>query len=320
MADLPFDRLDPAPPFTYIGIDVFGPWTVSTRRTRGGQANSKRWALLLTCLVVRAVHIEILEEMTSSCFINALRRFCAIRGEVKIIRSDCGTNFIGSVKDLNINIISVEDRPIKQYLNEKGINWIFNTPHSFHMGGIWERMIGVARRILDAILLDVKQLTHGMLATLFAEVSSIINARPLLPISYDPEVPFPLTPATILTLKTDHTVRSFHLEDFSSKDLFKKQWKGIQHLANQFWYRWKSEFLPSLQSRKKWQQDRKNVQEGDVVLMCDKSLHRNEWPVGIIIKTHTSDDNRVRKVDVRLGKDRKTFTRPVNELIVLLPN
>ncbi|CAC5400192.1 unnamed protein product [Mytilus coruscus] len=109
-------------------------------------------------------------------------------------------------------------------------------------------------------------------------------------------------------------------KDFSSKDLFKKQWKGIQHLANQFWHRWKSEFLPSLQSRKKWQQDRKNVQEGDIVLMCDKSLHRNEWPVGIIIKTHTSDDNRVRKVDVRLGKDRKTFTRPVNELIVLLPN
>ncbi|CAG2255991.1 unnamed protein product [Mytilus edulis] len=112
-------------------------------------------------------------------------------------------------------------------------------------------------------------------------------------------------------------------KDFGSKDLAKKQWKGIQHLANQFWHRWKSEFLPSLpclQSRKKWQQDRKNVQEGDIVLMCDKSLHRNEWPVGIIIKTHTSDDNRVRKVDIRLGKDRKTFTRPVNELIVLLPN
>lgn len=203
MADLPFDRLDPAPPFTYIGIDVFGPWTISTRRTRGRQANSKRLALLLTCLVVRAVHIEILEEMTSSCFINALRRFCAIRGEVKIIHSDCGTNFIGSVKDLNINIISVEDRPIKQYLNEKGINWIFSTPHSSHMGGIWERMIGVVSRILDTILLDVKQLTHVMLSTLFAEVSSIINARPLLPISYDPEVPFPLTPATILTMKTD---------------------------------------------------------------------------------------------------------------------
>ncbi|CAG2256000.1 unnamed protein product [Mytilus edulis] len=81
-----------------------------------------------------------------------------------------------------------------------------------------------------------------------------------------------------------------------------------------------SPYLDEFGLLRKWQQDRKNVQEGDVVLMCDKSLHRNEWPVGIIIKTHTSDDNRVRKVDVRLGKDRKTFTRPVNELIVLLPN
>ncbi|CAC5415958.1 unnamed protein product [Mytilus coruscus] len=76
-------------------------------------------------------------------------------------------------------------------------------------------------------------------------------------------------------------------KDFSSKDLFKKQWKGIQHLANQFWHRWKSEFLPSLQSRKKWQQDRKNVQEGDIVLMCDKSLHRNEWPARSV-KSHVS--------------------------------
>lgn len=108
MADLPAERLQVAPPFSYIGIDVFGPWTISTMKTRGGEVNSKRWALMITCLVIRAVHIEVLEEMTSSCFINALRRFCAVRGEVKLIRSDCGTNFVGSVKDLNAMVISTE--------------------------------------------------------------------------------------------------------------------------------------------------------------------------------------------------------------------
>lgn len=63
MADIPLDRLDPAPPFTYIGIDVFGPWTKATRKTRGGEVNSKRWALLFTCVVVRNVHIELLEDV-----------------------------------------------------------------------------------------------------------------------------------------------------------------------------------------------------------------------------------------------------------------
>lgn len=156
-------------------------------------------------LVVRAVHIEVKEEMSSSCFVNALRTFCAIRGEVRIIRSDCGTNFVGSVKDLNANVISVEDRPVKEYLVENRINWVFNPPHSFHMGDSWEKMIGVARRILDSILIDVKYLTHEMLTTVMAEVSSIINARPLVPLSYDPEMPFPLTPAILLTLKTNQT-------------------------------------------------------------------------------------------------------------------
>ncbi|XP_055998874.1 uncharacterized protein LOC130047578 [Ostrea edulis] len=207
MADLPAERFDIAPPFTNIGVDVFGPWTISTRKTRGGQANSKRWALMITCLVVRAVHIEILEEMTSSCFINALRRFCAIRGEVKMIRSDCGTNFIGSVKDLNANVISIEARPVREYLIENRINWVFNPPHSSHMGGVWERMIGVARRILNPLLLDVKHLTHEVLTTLMAEVSSIMNARPLVPVSSDPGNPLPLTPNTLLTMKTDQTVR-----------------------------------------------------------------------------------------------------------------
>lgn len=50
MADLPVDRVSPAPPFSYVGLDVFGPWQVCARRTRGGVSNAKRWAVLFTCL------------------------------------------------------------------------------------------------------------------------------------------------------------------------------------------------------------------------------------------------------------------------------
>lgn len=117
MGDLPVERLDPAPPFVYIGIDVFGPWSVVSRRTRGGLSQSKRWAVIFTCLVIRAIHIEIINEMSSSSFINALRRFVALRGEVKLIRSDCGTNFIGAAKCMDAKVINVESSDMKNFLS-----------------------------------------------------------------------------------------------------------------------------------------------------------------------------------------------------------
>ncbi|VDI30170.1 Hypothetical predicted protein [Mytilus galloprovincialis] len=65
-----------------IGVDTFGPWNVIARRTRGGQANHKRWAILFTCLVIRAIHIEVVEELSSSSFINAMRRFISVSASV----------------------------------------------------------------------------------------------------------------------------------------------------------------------------------------------------------------------------------------------
>jgi hypothetical protein len=57
MSDLPADRLTPTPPFTYVGVDTFGPWSIATIRTRGGVANAKQWAIMFSCLVSRAIRI-----------------------------------------------------------------------------------------------------------------------------------------------------------------------------------------------------------------------------------------------------------------------
>lgn len=121
MADLPKDRLTKSPPFTFVGVDVFGPWTIITRRTRGGSAHSKRWAVLFTCLYSRAVHIEVIEEMTSSTFVNAMRRFVAMRGAVSEFRSDRETNFVGAASELHMNTVNVEDSRMKAFLEDKRI-------------------------------------------------------------------------------------------------------------------------------------------------------------------------------------------------------
>lgn len=190
MVDLSCDRMEPGPPFTFVGIDTFGPWPIVFRKTRGGQSNQNRWAILFTCLVSRAVHFELVEQLSSFSFINALRRFVAVRGPVKQYRSDRGTNFVGAASELSIDAHFVETGSVGQYLAENGASWLFNPPHASHFGGVWERMIGACRKILDGILLQNKyELTHEVLSTFMLEVCAILNARPLVPVSSDPDEP-----------------------------------------------------------------------------------------------------------------------------------
>lgn len=188
-----------------------------------------------------------------------------------------------------------------------------------HMGGSWERMIGVARRILDSMLLQQKsRLTHEVLSTLMAEITAIINARPLLPVSTDPHQPFILSPAILLTQKSGVPPPP---GDFTDKDLFTKQWRHVQALANQFWARWSKEYLPSLQQRQKWTVTRRNLQVGDLVLLRDKQTIRNYWPMAIVTATFPGNDGHVRKVEVKMTDqgDTRTFLRPVAEVVLLLP-
>ncbi|XP_076832060.1 uncharacterized protein LOC143477359 [Brachyhypopomus gauderio] len=317
MSNLPAERLNPGPPFTNVGVDVFGPWIISARRTRGGIAENKRWAVIFTCLVSRAVHIEVLESLSSSSFVSALRRFTAVRGPVHLFRSDRGTNFVGACKELKINS---EDPKLTTYLQDRGSTWTFNPPHSSHMGGVWERMIGVARRILDALLLKTKtlHLTHEVLVTLMSEVMAIMNARPLVPVSSDPDMPTVLSPAMLLTQKIDPV--SPPPGEYNLKDLYSKQWKQVQALADAFWKRWRQEYLTSLQPRRKWHVDKPNLSEGDVVLLKDTQVKRNEWPVGVVVNAIPSKDSKVRKVDIRVVRqgNQKVYSRPVSEVILLI--
>lgn len=323
MSDLPVERLTVAPPFTYVGVDVFGPWEVTARKTRGGQANSKRWAVMFSCMCSRAVHIEVIEAMSSSSFINALRRFFAIRGPVKQLHSDRGTNFVGASRELKMDESCVSSENVQKYLKEHNCTWIFNPPHASHMGGHWERMIGIARRILDYMLLkdQSSRLTHEVLTTFMAEVTAVMNSRPLIPVSSDPEFPFILTPATLLTQKTGATPPP--PGDFGNNELLKEEWKQVQGLADVFWTRWKKEYLNTLQHRRKWQDKRTNLKEEDIVLVKNIQVSRNEWPMAIVVKTIPSKDGLVRKADVKVTKDgiQKILSRPVSELVLLLsPN
>lgn len=180
-------------------------------------------------------------------------------------------------------------------------------------------MIEISRNILNAMFAKVgtQHLTHEVLSTLMAEVSAIVNNRPLVPISNDPTSPEILSPATILTLKP--SLAPTAPGKFTKKDLHTHQWRQVQHLADTFWSRWRKEFLPTLQARRKWKKESPNLKEGDVVLLRNKELVRNDWPLARVTKAFQSKDGKVRKVEVETARDgcKKRYVRPVTEIILL---
>ena len=258
--------------------------------------------------------------MSSASFINAFRRFVAIRGPVKLVRSDRGTNFVGAVQDLGIEAEFVENGTVSKTLETYGTTWKFNPPHSSHFGSSWERMIGICRRMLDDMLIQERhKLTHESLVTLMAEVSAIVNSRPLLPISTDPENPEVLSPSVLLTHKKGQN-DMISLPQFGTKDMLRSQWKLVQGLADEFWSRWTKEYISTLQVRRKWKQKETNLNIGDVVLLREKESHRSVWPMAVVTKLFPNNDSLVRKVEIKLNRENKTCTlvRPVVELVPLV--
>lgn len=109
-------------------------------------------------------------------------------------------------------------------------------------------------------------------------------------------------------------------ESSDLKEIYKHQWKQVQVLSNIFWRHWKTEYLQSLQQRRKWEHQKQNVEEGDLVLLKNAGAHRNDWPIGLVTRTFLcQSDELVRSVEVRVIKDKEpvTYVRPITDLVPL---
>jgi hypothetical protein len=319
IADLPEDRVSEAPPFTYCGVDLFGPFLI-----KEGRREMKRYGCLFTCLSCRAIHIETTNSADTDAFINALRRFIARRGNIRLLRSDNGTNFVGAENEL-LKESQINTEQVKQFLLKNGSDFVFqrNPPYASHMGGVWERQIRTVRDILASLL---KQHSHTLddelFRTLLTEVESIVNCRPLtVETLTDKDVVLPLSPNQLLTMKTKVTLPLS--SNFEHNDLYcRRRWRRVQHLANEFWSRWKKEYLSSLQTRPKHNFKRRNFQIGDIVLLKEESLCRNDWPMAKVVGVKLDDKGEcVRTVHLKLSSqdcDQRLRERPVNKIVLLL--
>ena len=322
MSDLPADRLESVPPFTNSGVDIFGPYSVvDGATTRRSCSTKKCWAVIFTCLVSRATHIEPLPSLDTSSMINALRRFFCIRGPCKKLRSDQGTSFTGVINS-ETDVLS----DIASEMQRNNCVWEMNPPKASHFGGIWERQIQSIKHILMSCFhqLGNRTLSRDDLYTFLQECANILNHTPLWEHSSDPNDPLPLTPAMLLTLRDSIPLSN---DSFTERDLLsygKKRWRRIQYLCDQFWSRWRTDYLQTLQKRIKWRHESRNYRAGDVVLLKDASAKRYLWPMAKVTSVKTSSDGLVRSVTLvtpsRNSGATRTLHRPICEISLLVPS
>ena len=324
MANLPSDRLESAP-FSYCGMDCFGPFTV-----KDGRKEHKKYGLLLTCMSCRAVHVEMLDDMSTDALINGLRCFIAFRGPIRQIRCDQGSNFIGADRILREALKEIQHEDVKKFLARNHCDFVMNSPASSHMGGVWERMIRTVRSVLNTLLNQHSaRLDSASLRTFLYEAMAIVNSRPLnVDCLCDPNGPVPITPNHLLTMKSNVILPP--PGNFESADVYsKKHWRQVQYLANQFWLRWKKEYMLQLQDRQKWTLQKRNLEVGDIVILKNEDLFRGDWKLGKVIEATEDSDGLVRKVkvlmaDSMLSKEGKrlhkptVLERPIHKLVLLL--
>jgi hypothetical protein len=257
------------------------------------------------------VHLEVAHTLEADSFLNCLTRFISRRGKPEVIHSDNGTNFVGANRELAEELQNWNKTKVQGEMANKGIKWRFNTPGASHAGGVWERQIRSIRRILSGLMKE-QVLTDESLATLFCQVEAILNNRPITIVSADSEDMNALTPNHMLMMRTAENIPGI----FDENDNYsRKRWRQIEYLANVFWRRWTSEYLPQLQARSKWNKEGRDLQVGDVVLVVDHTVPRNEWLLGRIVEVFPGKDGKVRNVGLQTKKGKQL--RPISKLCLL---
>ncbi|XP_077294632.1 uncharacterized protein LOC143917108 [Arctopsyche grandis] len=263
MGLLPLERTTANFPFSHVGIDFAGPFPVKS----GCNKNSKiikGYVCVFVCFSSKAVHLELVGDLTSSNFLNCLRRFVARRGRPNTIYSDNATNFVGASREL-VNLVKlIYERPheekLLRYVASEGIRWKFNPPRAPHMGGLWEAAVKSMKIHLNKVL-KATTLNFESFCTVLTQIEACMNSRPLSPLSSDPLDLLPLTPGHFLI--------------------------GRSLLA-----------LP-MELRHKWKKDSSNnLSVGQMVLLKEEHMLPTRWVLGRVTKLYPGPDGRVRVVDV----------------------
>lgn len=301
MGDLPRIRVTPARPFLHSGVDFAGPFHVLMSRGRGAKTN-KAYISIFVCMATKAIHLELVGNLTSQSFIGAFQRFIARRGMCSHIWSDQGRNFVGANKELSTawKEAGLEFQgKISNELMSEGTQWHFIPPYSPNFGGLWEAGVKSVKFHLKRIL--TTNLTFEEMTTVLCQVEACLNSRPLVPIdTANPDLEI-LTPGHFLIGEAPVAIPNPDLRNVNVNSL--TRWQFTQKLTRDFWHRWQTEYLSRLQQRPKWLKHSKELKVGDIVLIRDEILPPGKWPLGRIVEKHPGSDGVTRVYSIRCRGD-----------------
>ncbi|KAL0811450.1 hypothetical protein ABMA28_009850 [Loxostege sticticalis] len=314
MADLPKPRVTPSRPFTHCGVDFTGHVEVKANKGRGIKT-SKGYVAIFVCLSTKAVHLELVSDLSTPTFLAAFRRMCARRGTPKEMYSDNGTNFIGASKLLRKEYEQAAELIKKDFINsisELGISWNFNAPTWASAGGLWESAVRSMKYHLRRVL-GTQKLTFEEFTTLLTQIEACLNSRPLCSLSEDPDDIDSLTPGHFLI--GGPILSNSHQNSDSEGIPLPIRWQLVQTMARGFWKKWSHEYLQSLQQRSKWITAKEDIKINDVVVVKDDNLPPTRWALGRVLDVHPGMDEHVRVVTLKTKGG--IMKRPITKLCLL---
>ncbi|XP_011883823.1 PREDICTED: uncharacterized protein LOC105570973 [Vollenhovia emeryi] len=252
MGELPSVRVNITRPFHNSGVDYCGPFYVRDRVRRNSK-KYKAYVAIFICMATKAVHIELVEDLTTESFLAALKRFISRRGKIQNMYSDNGRNFVGADRVLQQTIEDEEFKgAVQEFAANEQMQWHFIPPRSPHYGGLWESAVRSMKLLLKRTLGEVC-LKVGEMTTVLAQVEAVLNSRPLTPLSEDPSDLIALTPGHVLIGNSLQAYPERNLQEIPINRL--SRWQYTEQLKQCLCSRWRKEYLATCQQRRKWKTD-----------------------------------------------------------------
>ncbi|XP_055632398.1 uncharacterized protein LOC129772894 [Toxorhynchites rutilus septentrionalis] len=313
MGDLPAERVTPILPFLNTGVDLCGPFKFRKLRK---SPPTKCYVAIFVCLVTKAIHIELVYDLSTAAFIAALHRFIARRGKPHVIHCDNARNFKGAVRELaelrsQFYSQQHEAAVVNRCAND-GIEFKFIPPRSPNFGRLWEAAVKSFKKHFRSTVGN-SILSQDEFVTLLSRIEACLNSRPLTPLTADPNDLEVLTPGHFLVHRPLTSFPEPNLCEVPRNRL--DRWQENQELLRRVWKRWSTDYLSGLHPRTKWTQARDNIAVGTMVLLKEENLPPLKWRYGRITNIFRGEDNNIRVVSVKTAEGE--FRRAISKVCVL---
>lgn len=317
MGSLPASRVTAcARPFERVGVDFAGPVEVKLSRIRRSVIG-KGYICVFICFVTKAIHLELASDLTTETFLACFRRFVSRRGLPTEIHCDNASTFKCAKSRLVelYSLMSSRDHQAKVHCfsSQRGIKFHFIPTYSPTFGGLWEAAVKSTKYHLKRVLKRAV-MTYEQLNSILIEIEAILNSRPLLQMSSDPNDFCYLTPGHFLIGSSLTMYPEQNLCDVPKNRL--KFWEQCTNIKQSFWKIWHKYYLNILQNRPKWQSEQLNVKQGSLVILKEDNIPSMMWPMARIVKLFPGHDGKVRTVEVRTSNN-KTHIRSIHKICLL---